>query len=197
MIPIILYSDDINLLTHWEKALENKSYKSVDDLEQLEDIHDSIIIINYESCKRDCENFLKLSRQRGNRVLLLDRVPELNRAKRVLKFGAFGYGNALMRSHFILSALDALREGMIWLYPELTSQLILELPESEEKTNDALLQKLTSREKEVAMLLKEGLTYNEIAQRLDIAARTVKAHAQAIYHKLDVKDRLGLALLLK
>jgi DNA-binding NarL/FixJ family response regulator len=86
---------------------------------------------------------------------------------------------------------------MIWLSPALTSQLILELPQSEEKNNEAMLQKLTSREKEVALLLKEGLTYNEIAQRLDISARTVKAHAQAIYKKLEVSDRLGLALLLK
>ncbi|MEN4053623.1 response regulator transcription factor [Sulfurimonas sp. NWX79] len=196
-MSIILYSDDINLLAHWEKALENETYKSVDELYQLEDIENSIIITDYESCKRDCEKFLKVSRERDNRVLVLDRVPELNRAKRVLKFGAFGYGNALMRPHFILSALDALREGMIWLYPELTSQLILELPESEEKNNEIMLQKLTPREKEVALLLKEGLTYNEIAERLDISARTVKAHAQATYHKLDVKDRLGLALLLK
>jgi len=196
-MQIILYSDDINLLSHWEKVLEGQSYRSVDEIEQLEDITDSIVIINYEACKKDCEDFLKRSHSRGNRVLLLDRVPELNRAKRLLKFGAFGYGNALMRSHFILSALDALREGMIWLYPELTSQLILELPQSEEKNNEAMLQKLTSREKEVALLLKEGLTYNEIAQRLDISARTVKAHAQAIYKKLEVSDRLGLALLLK
>jgi DNA-binding NarL/FixJ family response regulator len=196
-MQIILYSNDINLLSHWEKALRGESYRSVDEITELEDIKDSIIIINYEACERDCESFLKQSHEHGNRILLLDRVPDLNRAKRVLKFGALGYGNALMRSHFILSALDALREGMIWLYPELTSQLILELPESEEKNNEAVLQKLTSREKEVALLLKEGLTYNEIGQRLDISARTVKAHAQAIYKKLEVSDRLGLALLLK
>jgi DNA-binding NarL/FixJ family response regulator len=196
-MQIVLYSNDINLLSHWEKALRGESYRSVDEITELEDIKDSIIIINYEACERDCESFLKQSHERGNRILLLDRVPDLNRAKRVLKFGALGYGNALMRSHFILSALDALREGMIWLYPELTSQLILELPESEEKNNEAVLQKLTSREKEVALLLKEGLTYNEIGQRLDISARTVKAHAQAIYKKLEVSDRLGLALLLK
>ena len=196
-MQIYLYSNDINLLAHWEKALYKENYKSLEELSALNEINNSIILIDYDSCQNSCEAFLKQAKENGNRTLLLDRVPELNRAKRVLQFGAFGYGNALMRDHFILSALDALREGMVWLYPELTSQLILELPENQDNNNESMLQKLTPREKEVALLLKEGMSYNEIAQRLDISARTVKAHAQATYHKLDVKDRLGLALLLK
>jgi DNA-binding NarL/FixJ family response regulator len=63
--------------------------------------------------------------------------------------------------------------------------------------DDAKLSELTSREKEVALLLKEGKTYKNIAQKLDITPRTVKAHAGHIYTKLNVKDRLALALLLK
>jgi RNA polymerase sigma factor (sigma-70 family) len=196
-MQIVLYSDDINLLSYWENALADEKYKSVDDLEKLRDIQNSIIILNYEVCKVDCEDLVKHAVTHNNRLLILERVPELTKAKKILKFGAFGYGNALMRQHFIISAVNALREGMIWLYPELTSQLILELPENEMKEIENLLQKLTPREKEVALLLKEGVTYNEIAAKLGISSRTVKAHAQAIYSKLEVKDRLGLALLLK
>jgi len=194
---IFLYSDDINLLTYWEKALENETYTSFDEWKQLEVQENAIILIDYETCKKTCEYFLRLACEKNNRVLLFDRTPTLERAKKVLKLGAFGYGNALMRSHFIISAIAALREGMIWLYPELTSQLILELPQNEDVKNDTALQKLTTREKEVALLLKDGLTYNEIAQQLNISARTVKAHAHSVYHKLELKDRLGLALLLK
>ena len=196
-MQIVLYSDDINLLSYWENALADEKYKSVDDLEKLRDIQNSIIILNYEVCKVNCEDLVKHAVTHNNRLLILERVPELTKAKKILKFGAFGYGNALMRQHFIISAVNALREGMIWLYPELTSQLILELPENEMKEIENLLQKLTPREKEVALLLKEGVTYNEIAAKLGISSRTVKAHAQAIYSKLEVKDRLGLALLLK
>jgi RNA polymerase sigma factor (sigma-70 family) len=196
-MQIVLYSDDINLLSYWENALADEKYKSVDDLEKLRDIKNSIIILNYEVCKVNCEDLVKHAVTHNNRLLILERVPELTKAKKILKFGAFGYGNALMRQHFIISAVNALREGMIWLYPELTSQLILELPENEMKEIENLLQKLTPREKEVALLLKEGVTYNEIAAKLGISSRTVKAHAQAIYSKLEVKDRLGLALLLK
>ncbi|MBA1432760.1 MAG: response regulator transcription factor [Epsilonproteobacteria bacterium] len=195
-MQIVLYSDDINLIAHWEKALNGEKFQSVDDLESLETFQNRIIIVNYLACKQTCKSLLARLRQQQNRVLVLDRVPELQKAKRLLQYGAMGYGNALMQAHFILAAVAALRENMVWLYPELTSQLILELPESQ-NSNEELLQKLTAREKETAMLLKEGLIYNEIAQRLGISPRTVKAHAQAIYKKLDVSDRIGLALLLK
>lgn len=100
-----------------------------------------------------------------------------------------------MREHFIVAAVNAIKEGMIWLYPEFTSQLILEIPT--QKSHDELLDILSTREKEVAILLRDGYLYKEIAQKLDITPRTVKAHAQQTYTKLHVKDRLALALLLK
>jgi len=196
-MKIILYSDDINLLMHWEKALNDKEYKIIEDISDFEHTSNSLIIINYTACKKECETLLSALSKQNNKVLVLDRVPDIQKAKTLLHSGAMGYGNAMMRKHFILSALDALEENMVWLYPELTSALILELPSTKAEKEHQLLQNLTQREKEVASLLKDGLTYNAIAEKLNITARTVKAHAQAIYLKLNVKDRLGLALLLK
>jgi len=195
-MDVVLYSDDINLLTHWEKAL-HKNYDVVDSLEELYNFEKKIIVLNYSACKPTCDDVLKRLNSKNNRVLVLHKVPEFEVAKKLLKLGAYGYGNALMRDHFIVSAINAIKEGMIWLYPEFTSQLILEIPAQKESSNDELLNSLTTREKEVAKLLKESFTYKEVAEHLNISPRTVKAHASQIYSKLDVKDRLGLALLLK
>ena len=49
----------------------------------------------------------------------------------------------------------------------------------------------------LSLLLKDGSTYKEVSSKLDITSRTVKAHAQSIYTKLYVKNRLALALLLR
>jgi len=196
-MQITLYSDDVTLLLHWEKALEGESYKLIYDFQSLKELKDSIIILNDSSFEEDYQSFFNVMKSNNCRVLVLDRIPELNKAKKLLKYGAFGYGNALMRAHFILAAISAIKEGMIWLYPELTSQLILEIPDQQSKNSSELLEKLTAREKEVAELLKNGLIYNEIAQQLNISSRTVKAHAHSIYNKLDIKDRLELVLLLK
>jgi two-component system nitrate/nitrite response regulator NarL len=130
----------------------------------------------------------------SNKVLVLHRTPDIKTAKIILKDGAHGYGNAMMRGHFILSAIDTMKEDMIWLYPEFTSLLIEEIPS---RNNEVNLDMLTKREKEVALLLKDASTYKVISEKLKITPRTVKAHANHIYEKLKVKDRLGLALLLK
>ncbi|QSZ41139.1 hypothetical protein GJV85_03095 [Sulfurimonas aquatica] len=191
----VLYSDDINLLSHWQKSLENLC-DVYDDLDSLYEIKESIIIINFSACLPECSYVLAELNKNNNRVLILHRTPDFEVAKKMIHLGAFGYGNALMRDHFIVSAVNTIRDGMVWLYPEYTSQLIMEIRPKEEN-QDALLVSLTSREKEVALLLKDGLTYKDIAIKLDITPRTVKAHAQNTYAKLHVKDRVALALLLK
>mgnify|MGYP002632701791 CR=1 FL=1 len=194
-MQIVLHSDDILLMQHWEKSLHNNCV-SVDDLEELYLIKNSLIVINYSACDGKCDSLL---RDLGitNKVLVLHRTPDINTAKHLLSHGAKGYGNALMRDHFLISAVETIKDGMIWLYPEFTSMLILELPEKENKLNFDILNTLSEREKEVALLLKDGLTYKEIGEKLDITPRTVKAHSAQTYKKLAVKDRLGLALLLK
>lgn len=52
--------------------------------------------------------------------------------------------------------------------------------------------KLTPREREALMLLAEGLTSKEIAQRMDISAHTVKGFVHLIMLKLGVTTRSGI-----
>ena len=191
----ILYSDDVNLLSHWEKALDNKC-DVCEDLDELLTYKESLIVINFSACKNNCEELLATLSANKNKVLVLHRVPNLSIGKKLLQSGAMGYGNAMMRNHFIVSALETIKDGMVWLYPEFTSELIMQIP-SQKNNNDAEFQKLTQREKDVAILLKDGDTYKKVAEKLDITPRTVKAHATNLYTKLGVKDRIGLALLLK
>lgn len=56
------------------------------------------------------------------------------------------------------------------------------------------LDKLTKREREVAELVRTGANNKIIAQDLAISDRTVKAHLTSIYEKLEVPDRIHLAL---
>lgn len=59
---------------------------------------------------------------------------------------------------------------------------------------DDSLNKLTRREREVAELVGSGDNNKIIARKLLITDRTVKAHLTAIYDKLNITDRLQLAL---
>ena len=192
---IVLYSDDINLLSYWEKSFKENSI-SLDDIEELKSLKNSIVIINYSAFNSKQKEIIETLNDSMNLVLVLHRVPNIKTAREVLSFGAKGYGNAMMREHFLHSAVETMKEGMLWLNPEFSSDLIMQIPNREEK-NLSLLDSLSKREKAVALLLKDGDTYKIVGEKLEITPRTVKAHAQGIYKKLEIKDRLALALLLK
>jgi DNA-binding NarL/FixJ family response regulator len=55
-------------------------------------------------------------------------------------------------------------------------------------------QQLSSREIEVLRLVATGLANKQIARRLGIAERTVKAHLTNIFTRIDVTDRTQAAL---
>ena len=48
---------------------------------------------------------------------------------------------------------------------------------------------LTPQQRQVAQFAARGLSNRDIAERLFISVRTVGAHLQSVYHKLDVPDR--------
>jgi DNA-binding CsgD family transcriptional regulator len=52
---------------------------------------------------------------------------------------------------------------------------------------------LTQREREVALLVADGLRSREVAERLGIASQTVKSHLKTIFDKLGVRNRVELA----
>jgi len=195
-MQIVLYSDDINLLDYWEKNIERRC-DIIYEAEDLYQVQSSLVMINYSVCQPTCKSVIQKLVNNENRVFVLHRMPSLEMAKEILRNGAMGYGNALMRKHFLLSAINTIEDDMVWLHPEFTSRLILQIDTKIEIDHEIYLEKLSDREREVATLLKDGYTYNDIALMLNVTPRTIKAHAQHIYVKLNVKDRLALAVLLR
>lgn len=49
---------------------------------------------------------------------------------------------------------------------------------------------LTEREREVLQLLSTGLTYEKIAEQLEVSHETVKMHLKNIYRKLKVQNKI-------
>jgi len=66
-----------------------------------------------------------------------------------------------------------------------------------ERAVNNLLENLTKREYEIAILVGRGESNKQIARRLDITERTVKAYLTEIFRKLAITDRIKLALLVK
>jgi len=96
----------------------------------------------------------------------------------------------------------AVRQGELWIRRSLTFRLLEELGaiESENfqlrQVASDLLANLTQREREIAMLVGKGESNKQIAQRLAITERTVKLHLAQVFRKLNIEDRLKLALII-
>ena len=55
--------------------------------------------------------------------------------------------------------------------------------------------RLSVRERELMLLVAEGLSNKEVAGQLDISERTVETHLQSIFRKLGIHKRIRLAVL--
>ena len=195
-VKIYLYSDEIQFIDHWEKILCEYNTCTLYEQIELDNIKDSLIIMNYSTCTTNCTNLISELSYRGNKILLLDRTPNLNIGQKMIGSDAKGYGDAFMRSVYLLSAVETIIDGMVWLYPEYTFQLIQKSKSTHVDVEHEPLGVLSGREKEVALLIKKGLKNSEISDQLSITVRTVRAHASKIYEKLNIKDRLDLIILL-
>ncbi len=131
-------------------------------------------------------------------TLALCTVPSFAESLLLLQRGVKGYGNRQMRTINLEQAIHSVASGQIWLPPNLVSQLIASVNSSDvsQATND-ILSTLTMREQETAMHVAEGLANDQIAEKMNVSLRTIKAHLSSIYRKTGCKNRLELGLSLK
>jgi DNA-binding NarL/FixJ family response regulator len=66
-----------------------------------------------------------------------------------------------------------------------------------DKINRRLLSPLSDREFEVIQLIYDGITNNQVAEKLFVSVNTVKSHLKNIYLKLDANTRYGVIVRLR
>ena len=96
----------------------------------------------------------------------------------------------------LLRAVRVVAEGEALLSPSVTRRLVEEYAtRSRTAPLAAELDRLTDREREVVALAAEGLTNEEIAQRLVVSPATSKTHVSRAMIKLGARDRAQLVVL--
>ncbi|MCX6316306.1 MAG: response regulator transcription factor [Bacteroidetes bacterium] len=103
-----------------------------------------------------------------------------------LEAGASGYLLKKSTMPQIAEAIKELYEGGSPMSALIARKLVQRY---QKPVADATLNLLTPKEKEILLLLSEGLLYKEIADRLSIATGTVKQHIHHIYEKLHVSNK--------
>ena len=98
----------------------------------------------------------------------------------------------------IIQAVRRVAEGEPMLSPSVTARLIAKLTSTHAPDRARLarerLARLTEREHDVAVCVGEGLSNAEVAERLHLSVPTVKAHIGRLFAKLDVANRVQIAI---
>lgn len=123
-------------------------------------------------------------------ILILTAYDDDNYVLGLLEAGAAGYLLKSARGQDLIEAVRAIRAGESVLHPEIIEKLLKRAMIKsagilKPRTNELL----SEREKEMLKLLATGMGNKEIARRLSLSLRTVKAHMSNIFTKMNVASR--------
>ncbi|MFB7109555.1 response regulator [Streptomyces sp. NPDC056190] len=116
-----------------------------------------------------------------------------------LKAGASGFMLKDVPPGDLLAAIRSVHSGDAVVAPSTTRRLLDRfapmLPTAGKKPQHKELQRLTGREREVMVLVAQGMSNGEIAARLVLSEATVKTHVGRILTKLGLRDRVQVVVL--
>ena len=145
---------------------------------------------------------LKSSRSKV-RTLVLTASENSLELSLALELGAKGVVPKRAGSRTLVEAIRQVEQGKSWvdpqfrdLVPELKPEPARRRHRAFERPDDDIPQwsSLTPRERQIASLVAQGHRYKEIANRLQISSQTVRNHLRNIFEKLQINDRVQLAL---
>jgi DNA-binding NarL/FixJ family response regulator len=124
-----------------------------------------------------------------SQVLVLTSFSDAERIVDALDAGAVGYMLKDAEPDDLIEAVRSVARGDSPLHPRVARQLL-----TARHGRRTAGEELTAREREVLVLVREGLANKQIARRLGISERTVKAHLTSVFATIGVADRTGAAL---
>jgi DNA-binding NarL/FixJ family response regulator len=111
-----------------------------------------------------------------------------------LDAGASGFLLKRTKPEELFAAIRTIAAGDSLLSPSVTSRVIERMARQRAPVDDGRLADLTTREREVLVLVARGLSNAEIATALVIEESTVKTHTKRILAKLALRDRVQVVI---
>ncbi len=131
----------------------------------------------------------------GTRILVLTMHSKTSYIVKALEAGALGYISKESASETLISGLRAVARGDYFLDSRISHSVVARLigdPAGRKKSKSNAYDALTQREQEIMVLLSEGKSTGDIAEKLFITRKTVENHRSNIMNKLDVHTTLDL-----
>ena len=126
------------------------------------------------------------------KIIMLTSFSDDEKVFSAIRSGALGYLLKESSPQDLLQAIHSVARGEGFLPPSIASKVMREInqPPKLPPTKDPL----TAREVEILQLVAQGLTNDEIAEKLVLSERTVRTHVSNILAKLQLANRTQAAL---
>lgn len=124
-------------------------------------------------------------------IIILSSSEDPADVRRAIALGALGYMPKSGSRLALMSAIDLVLNGEIYVPPLLVDGPVGETPRSAPAARHGV--KLTDRQAEVLAMLSQGMANKVIAMKLNLSEKTVKIHVTAIFKEMNVINRTQAA----
>jgi two-component system, NarL family, invasion response regulator UvrY len=199
MINVLLTDDHALVRTGIKRLLEDsKQIKIVGEadcgeasINMVSELKPDVILMDVnmpgmggvEACRRI------LQRDPKQKIIILTIHTEQTFPKRLLEIGARGYLTKECDAAEMINAIRQVNQGGSYIEPRIAQQLALSLlPGNEENPVD----RLSRREFQVMLMISQGLSNNEISERLCLSPKTVSTYRSRLLEKLGAHNEVDL-----
>lgn len=180
---------------HPEVVIVGEGGGEEDILPLLEKEKVDILFLDFYIPKPVTSDLIKSIVARGVKVIMCSANTEEDLISGTLNAGVSGYIHKDIEEEELLKAVDLVMDGEVYLSHYITSTLSRQFifnAKFGDKYDKGKLLKLTDREIEVIRFFSEGFSYKEIANMMNISARTVESHKTNIMEKLELKHTIDI-----
>jgi DNA-binding NarL/FixJ family response regulator len=129
------------------------------------------------------------------RIMIITMHSKVDYIVKAFQAGATGYVIKESTSERLLQGIDTVLKGEYFMDSSVSHRVVeklMEFPEKEVNITDASYDTLTRREQEIMVLLAQGLSNKQIAEKLFISPKTVENHRSNILRKLNIHSTIEL-----
>lgn len=209
MISVLLVDDDAMVRTGLrmilaadaDLAVVGEAVDGHDGLDQIGRLAPDVVLLDIRMPNLDGLGMLErlAGRPRRPKVLVLTTFNTDDYVLRALRQHADGFLLKDTEPADLIAGIRAVHRGEPVLSPSVTSTLIAAATATAPVAGELrrVADSLTDREREIAILLAQGLTNAQIGTRLHISLATVKAHLTRLFTKLGTDNRVSAAMAIR
>src|SRR5262245_2012270 len=198
----LLLADDHNILRQGlRRILESEPDMDVvgeaatgeDAVKRAKQLEPDVVIMDISMPDQDgIESMRQILKTHASRVLIVSVHLEHQVISEAVSAGAAGYLAKDSLDRKLIAAVRTIMQGGTVFSPTVSKRLAESSQYMSRDTSQRSLETLTSREREVFLLLAEGKTTSEVAKALFVSPKTVHTHRQHIMDKLGLQTTTEL-----